>query len=42
MPAGVVADGVVAFAYSQYVSEPVSWLQVSLLMVLWHLPAFSQ
>jgi hypothetical protein len=41
MAAGAVADGLVAFAYSQGVSEPVSWLQVLLLMVLWHLPALS-
>jgi len=36
-----LADGLVAFACSQYVSEPVSWLQVLLLMVLWHLSALS-
>jgi len=36
-----LADGLVAFACSQYVSEPVSWLQVHLLMVLWHLSALS-
>jgi hypothetical protein len=34
MTAGAVADGLVAFACSQYVSEPVSWLQVLLLMGL--------
>jgi hypothetical protein len=34
MAAGAVADGLVAFACSQYVSEPVSCLQVLLLMVL--------
>jgi hypothetical protein len=41
MAAGPFADSlvVVAFACPQGVSEPVSWLQVLLLMVLWHLPA---
>jgi len=39
MVAGLLADGLVAFACSQPVGEPVSWLQVLLLMVLWHLPA---
>jgi hypothetical protein len=42
MPAGAVADGIVAFACSQFVSEHVSWLQVLLLMVLWHLPALRE
>ena len=42
MAAGPLADGLVAFACSQEVSEPVSWLQVLLLMVLWHLPALSK
>jgi hypothetical protein len=41
MVAGLLADGLVAFACSQEVSEPVSWLQVMWLMVLWHLPALS-
>jgi len=41
MVAGPLADGHVAFVHSQYVSEPVSWLQDLLLMVLWHLPALS-
>jgi hypothetical protein len=31
MAAGPLADGLVAFACSQDVSEPVSWLQVLLL-----------
>jgi len=39
MAAGPLADVLVAFAYFQYVSEPLSWHL--LLMVLWHLPAFS-
>jgi len=34
-----LTDGLVAFACFQYVSEPVSWHL--LLMVMWHLPAFS-
>jgi len=42
MAAGPLADSLVAFACSQGVSGPVSWLQVFLLMVLWHLPALSQ
>jgi hypothetical protein len=42
MAAGSLADGLVAFACSQDVSEPVSWLRVLLLMVLWHLPALSK
>jgi len=41
MAAGPFANGLVTFACSQDVSEPVSWLQVILLMVLWHLPALS-
>jgi len=41
MAAGPLADGIVAFACIQGVSEPVSWLQVFFLMVLWHLPASS-
>jgi len=41
MVAGPLADSLVAFACSQFVSEPVAWLQVLLLMVLWHLPALS-
>jgi hypothetical protein len=41
MAAGPLADGLAAFACSQQVSEPVSWLKVLLLMLLWHLPAFS-
>jgi len=41
MVAGPLADGLVVFPCSQYVSEPVSWLEVLLLMVLWHLPALS-
>jgi len=41
MAAGPLADGLVAFACSQDVSEPISWLQVLLLMVLSHLPAIS-
>jgi len=36
-----LADGLVAFACSQYVNGPVSWLQVLLLIILWHLPALS-
>jgi len=39
MAACFLADGLVAFACFQGVSEPVSWLHVLLLMVLWHLPA---
>jgi len=39
MAAGPFANGFVAFACSQAVSESVWWLQVLLLMVLWHLPA---
>jgi len=39
MAGGPLADDLVAFACSQKVSEPVSWLQVLLLMVLWHVPA---
>jgi hypothetical protein len=42
MAVGPVVDGFVAFACCQFVSEPVSWLQVLLLMVLCHLPALSQ
>jgi len=42
MVAGALADGLVAFACSQHVSEPVSWLQVLLLMILWHLPALRE
>jgi len=42
MVAGPLADGLEAFGCSQGVSEPVSGLQVLLLMVLWHLPAVSQ
>jgi len=38
MAAGPLADQLVAFACSQYVSEPISWLQVLLLIILWHLP----
>jgi len=41
MAAGPLVDGLVAFACSQYVSGPVSWQQVLLLMVLWHFPALS-
>jgi hypothetical protein len=41
MAAGALADGLVAFACYQGVSKPVSWLQVLLLMVLWHLPTLS-
>jgi len=41
MAAGPLADGLVAFSCSQEVSEPVSWLQVLLLMVLWHFPDLS-
>jgi len=41
MVAGPLADGLVAFACFQGVSEPVSWLWMLLLMVLWHLPALS-
>jgi len=41
MAAGPLADGLVAFACSQQVSEAVSWQQVLLLMVLWHVLAFS-
>jgi len=37
-----LADGLVAFACSQYVSEPVSWWQVLLLIVLWHFPALRE
>jgi hypothetical protein len=39
MAADPLADGLMAFACSQPISEPVSWLQVLLLMVLWHLSA---
>jgi len=39
MAAGPLADGLVAFACSQGVSEPISWLQLLLLMVLWYFPA---
>jgi hypothetical protein len=42
MTAGPLADVLVAFACSQGVSEPVSWLEVLLLMILWHLPAFRE
>jgi len=42
MVAGPLADGLVALACSQFVSESVSWLQVLLLMVLWHFPTLSQ
>jgi len=42
MAAGPLADGLVAFACSQFASQPVSQLQVFLLMVLWHFPALSQ
>jgi hypothetical protein len=42
MVAGPPADSLVAFSCSQNVSEPVSWLQVLLLMVLRHLPALSK
>jgi len=42
MVADTVADGLVACACFQGVSEPVSSLQVLLLMVLWHLPALRQ
>jgi hypothetical protein len=42
MVEGSLADALVAFACFQYVSELVSWLQVLLLMVLWHLPAFRE
>jgi hypothetical protein len=38
MAAGHLADALVAFSCSQYVSEPVLQLQVLLLMVLWHFP----
>jgi len=38
MAAGPLADGLVAFVSSQEVCEPVSWLQVLLLMIWWHLP----
>jgi len=38
MAAGPLADGLVAFACSQKVSEHVARLQVLLLMVLWHFP----
>jgi len=41
MVAGPLIDGPVTFASSQPVSEPVLWLQVLLLMVLWHFPALS-
>jgi len=41
MAAAPLADGLVTFACFQYVSFPVSWLQVLLLMVLWHFPALS-
>jgi len=42
MVACPLADGLVAFSCSQGVSEPVSWVQVLLLMVLWHFSALSQ
>jgi hypothetical protein len=42
MAAGPLADGFVSFACSQPVSEPVSWLQVLLLMVLWYLPVLRE
>jgi len=42
MAAGPPADDLVAFASSQGVSEPVSWLQVLLLMVFGHLPALRE
>jgi len=38
MAGGPLADGLVAFTCSQGVSEPVSWLEVLLLIILWHLP----
>jgi len=41
MAAGPLANGLVAFVCVQVVSEPVSWLQVLFLIVLWYLPAFS-
>jgi len=41
MAADALADGLVAFSCSQYVSEPISWLQMLLLMVWWHFPALS-
>jgi hypothetical protein len=41
MAAGALADCFVAFACSQEVSELVSWLQVLLLIVSWHLSALS-
>jgi len=42
MAAGPLADGLVACACCQEVNEPVSWLQVLLLIILWHFPALSQ
>ena len=39
MAACSLADGLVAFAYSQGVSESVLWLQVLLLIILRSLPA---
>jgi len=41
MAAGPLADGLVAFACCQPVSEPISWLQVLLLIILCHFPALS-
>jgi len=41
MVGGHPANGIVAFAFSQIVSEHDSWLEVILLMGLWHLPALS-
>ena len=35
MVAGPLADDHVAFSCSQYVSEPVSWLQVLWLIIVW-------
>jgi len=42
MAAGPLADYLVPFSCSQFVSEPVSWWQVLLLMILWHLPALRE
>jgi len=42
MVAGPLADGLVASTCFQGVSELVSWVQVLLLMVLWHLPALRE
>jgi len=42
MAEGPLADGLVACACRQEVSEPVSWLQVLLLIILCHFPALSQ